>query len=257
MHLVRARRVLDQLEKIVSVNHLARRGGQSLADSPPLRRRRVDARQGPQDIPREMLGALGEIASPGRASRLHDLGIQSRKVRRRHRVEKLPRHEPRPVGILPAQPPQPVGRRVPPILRRQKPLLPQTVRRPVPARMRKAVIISLRREGRWRAARRMGRQLHGVAPAEFHQLQLPPGRAGQVERPVAPRVEIGLWRHPARHPRHRSARRAVEIAVRMPVRRGHPDRLLRRAGRRGRLPCSCGMCFGHGRHSDAPEPPPR
>lgn len=88
-----------------------------------------------------------------------------------------------------------VGGVIPPVLNRQKSLLPSPERLFLPARMGKAMVIRLGRE-KWATAcfhtGRMGHQPQRVLLRTLDKFQLPPRRTAHVQRPIAPGLDEGM-----------------------------------------------------------------
>ena len=140
LHLVRLRGVLQELEKCVAEHDLAGRHRQRLAHDKGGLEGRPGAAQSRRDVEREHRDAVHQVGAPRRTGGGDNLGVERGEVRRRNRVEHLPRHEGDPVDIAPLGAPHRRGRGPPPVVHREEALREQVERIALPARIGETMI---------------------------------------------------------------------------------------------------------------------
>ena len=204
----RRRRVLQQFDQVVAEHHLAGRHGQVAPHDKGFGTHRRVA-------PHQLLPIFGKQSQPfdqvHPAGRQHPLlhdRVCGREIGWRHHVEQLAHDEAHNHFMVRRYPGIVARRRVEPLLAQQERLLVQPERQPLPFGRIEAMVL---RQG-FDAPTRFGilrGSAHGIIaePLPFarrlgHQQQLPPRRAGQMQRPIGKcdtkrvrRDAIGHLRH--------------------------------------------------------------
>ena len=164
------------------------------------------------------------LRPPVAVCRRDDLGVERGKVRRRHHIQRLARHEAGAVGVVGSQAAQVIGCVIPPVLHGQKTLLPHLERRLLPPGMVEAVVVGLRRKGRLQSRDCRGQDAPSASRrsgALVQKFELASGRTRHVQCPVGPGLDEGMGRDTAAQPRDPRAHGTVKVLAGMLCRLRH------------------------------------
>ena len=179
--------VLDQLDQVVAVDHLARGDRHFVAGAEGLGARRGRAGRGPAQVVDPVAPALDEVHAPRRRPAGEDVRVGQRRVGGRPDVEHLPRGEGRHVLVVRVDPGHVAGGVVPPLLVQQEGLGHEAEGRLAPGLAGEAVVAGQGRDaglGRRRLARQVACEPGRLAQRLVGELHPLAGGGGEMQRPV-------------------------------------------------------------------------
>ena len=184
------RRVLNELDQTIAINHLARGLGHVAADDESVGPNGPFAGDGALGVLHVVLKTFDQVEPAGGDGAQQDLGIGQRKIRRRAHVEDLPRGELDHVLMVLGNAAQSGRGVVPPLLLQQKALIDEVERKLAPSFIREAMVLRQRIDTVLRPSSRHGVLLqiiaepHRLAHRLVDELNAFAGRVSKMRRPI-------------------------------------------------------------------------
>ena len=208
------RRILNELDQAVAVDHLTGGDREGFADGVLVRPDRLLARGRALTVLHEVERALHQVGAALLEGRTQHLRVGQDEVGGREQIEQLAPGELEYLLLLPGHAAQTCRGIVPPLLRQQKALLDQVERRLAPGRVIEAVVLRQRLDaGRrlWipRRPRRVKGKPQRLARGLVHELRLLAGREAKMHQPVGIGAREHDRRNAAGEPAHRGMQRPV------------------------------------------------